>query len=123
MDNNQAIGYMLLACRQLGLSKTQAKDLYSEMYYLFDLKTEEEAEKQGFIWYHSINICHDCLGVGYRLVKVLNADGKEDITKDFCSKCKGTGKQKKRIIKSMAAYIWAVFLFYHNLYIAMSVQK
>ncbi|MYL36048.1 hypothetical protein GLW05_20975 [Pontibacillus yanchengensis] len=53
MDNRQAIGYMLLACKRAGYSKEQAKELFGEMYYLFDIKTEEEAETQGFGWYHS----------------------------------------------------------------------
>ena len=51
MTNPQAIGYMLLACREAGMTREQAKKLYSEMYYLFDIKTENEAEEQGFDWY------------------------------------------------------------------------
>lgn len=54
MDNRQALGYMLLSCRELGLSKEDAKKLYGKMYYMFDMKTEEEAEKLGFDWYHSL---------------------------------------------------------------------
>jgi hypothetical protein len=53
MDNRQALGYMLLACQRLGYSKEQARELYREMYYVFDIYTEEEAEKKGFDWYHS----------------------------------------------------------------------
>lgn len=54
MDNRQAIGYMLLACERLGYSKEQVKQLYREMYYLFDIKTESEAEAQGHEWYHRL---------------------------------------------------------------------
>lgn len=54
MNNRQAIGYMLLACKQLGYSKPEARKLFREMYSLFDLKTEEEAEKQGYEWYYSL---------------------------------------------------------------------
>lgn len=52
MTNREAIGYMLLACKKAGMTKEQTKKLYSEMYYLFDIKTEDEAEEQGFNWYH-----------------------------------------------------------------------
>lgn len=54
MNNDQALGYMLLACKELGYTKEQAKDLYKAMYYHFDIKTEKEAEKQGFEWYYSL---------------------------------------------------------------------
>lgn len=54
MDNYQAIGYMLLACKEAGYTKEQAKELYSNMYYMFDIKTEAEAEKQGFEWYRDL---------------------------------------------------------------------
>jgi hypothetical protein len=52
VDNNQALGYMLLACKELGYTKEQARELYKAMYYQFDMKTEGEAEKQGFEWYY-----------------------------------------------------------------------
>lgn len=54
MDNRQAIGYMLLACKKLGYTKAQAKALYSEMYFEFDFKTEDEAEELGHEWYHTL---------------------------------------------------------------------
>ena len=54
MDNRQATGYMLLACKQAELTKEQTKKMFGEMYYLFDVKMEEEAEKQGFDWYYSL---------------------------------------------------------------------
>lgn len=54
MDNRQAIGYMLLACKKLGYDKEQAKALYSAMYYQFDIHTESEAEEKGHSWYHGL---------------------------------------------------------------------
>lgn len=54
MDNRQALGYMLLACKQLGYSKEKARKLLGQMYYMFDIKTEDEAEEQGFEWYRSL---------------------------------------------------------------------
>ena len=55
MDNKQALGYMLLACKELGYTKEQAEKLYREMYYQFDMKTEEEAEEQGLEWYYNLD--------------------------------------------------------------------
>lgn len=55
MYNRQAIGYMLLACKEIGLDKETARKLYGEMYWQFDMKTEEEAEEQGFKWLHTVN--------------------------------------------------------------------
>lgn len=55
MDNRQALGYMLLACKKLNMSKEEARKLYAQMYQAFDFYTEEEAEKKGFDWYHSLN--------------------------------------------------------------------
>ena len=54
MDNYQALGYMLLACKELGYSKSETKKLFKAMNYMFDIKTEEEAEEQGFEWYHNL---------------------------------------------------------------------
>ncbi|MEG0450925.1 MAG: hypothetical protein RR595_13800 [Lysinibacillus sp.] len=54
MDNRQALGYMLLACKKLGYTKEQARAMYGEMYWLFDFKTEEEAEDQGNSWYDNL---------------------------------------------------------------------
>lgn len=53
MDNRQAVGYMFLACQKANLDKETVKSIYREMYWLFDLKTEDEAETQGFEWYHN----------------------------------------------------------------------
>lgn len=54
MDNRQAIGYMLLAAKAAGLDKETTKKFFGEMYYMFDIKTEEEAEEQGYEWYHQL---------------------------------------------------------------------
>lgn len=54
MTNREAIGYMLLACKELDLDKEMARKMYGKMYYMFDIKTEDEAEEQGFEWYHSL---------------------------------------------------------------------
>lgn len=53
MDNRQALGYMLLACKQTGLDKATTQKLYGQMYWQFDLKNEAEAEELGFEWYYS----------------------------------------------------------------------
>lgn len=55
MNNREAIGYMLLACKRLGYSKEEARKLFGEMYREFDFKTEEEAEKMGFDWYDTLS--------------------------------------------------------------------
>jgi len=54
MDNYQAIGYMLLACKKAKLDKETVEELYSNMWYMFDMKTEEEAEEQGIKWYRNL---------------------------------------------------------------------
>lgn len=54
MDRQQALGYMLLACRDMGLSSEQVKQLYSSMKGQFDIKTAVEAEVEGVDWFRSI---------------------------------------------------------------------
>lgn len=54
MDNKQALGYMLLACKEIGYTKEQARELYRSMYYQFDVKTEDEAEELGHDWYYNL---------------------------------------------------------------------
>lgn len=54
LDNKQALGYMLLACKELGYTKEQARELYRAMYLQFDMKTEEEAEELGHDWYYNL---------------------------------------------------------------------
>ncbi|MBY0224117.1 hypothetical protein [Sporosarcina aquimarina] len=51
MKNRQALGYMLLACKELGFNREQADKLYDAMYEAFDEHTEEEAEQQGHEWF------------------------------------------------------------------------
>ena len=51
MNNSQALGYMMLACKEAGLSKEVADKVYREMYWMFDMKTEKEAEEQGLRCY------------------------------------------------------------------------
>lgn len=53
MDKNQALGFMLIACEKIGLSKNQASQLFETMSLQFDLKTEVEAEEQGFNWFEN----------------------------------------------------------------------
>lgn len=54
MDNRQALGYMLLACKRLNLDKEQVQELFREMHTEFDFKTEEEAEEMGFKYYYDL---------------------------------------------------------------------
>lgn len=54
MDNYQAVGYMLLACKRAETPLKDVKKIYSNMYYMFDMKTEKEAEKQGFEWFNEM---------------------------------------------------------------------
>lgn len=56
MDNYQALGYLLLACKELDLDLETVKKLKGEMMYMFDMKTEEEAEEQGFDWYNHLDL-------------------------------------------------------------------
>ncbi len=52
MNNREAIGYMLLACKELKLDAETVKKLRSAMYNQFDVKTEEEAEEQGHRYFY-----------------------------------------------------------------------
>lgn len=52
MTNREAIGYMLLACKEAGVTDLElVRRLKREMYYQFDMKTESEADEQGHAWY------------------------------------------------------------------------
>ncbi|WP_216830754.1 hypothetical protein [Alkalihalobacterium elongatum] len=44
MDNREALGYMLLACKELGYSKSQVRLLLREMSYMILTKTVEDTE-------------------------------------------------------------------------------
>lgn len=54
MDNRQALGYMLLACKDLELGKETIKKIKGAMYLQFDMKTKEEAEELGNEWYNEL---------------------------------------------------------------------
>lgn len=54
MDNRQALGYMLLACKDIGVDKETVRKLKRAMYFQFDLKTEDEAEERGHDWYNEL---------------------------------------------------------------------
>lgn len=43
MDNGTAIGYALLACKKLGMSKEELERLEAGMHSLMDLVSEDEA--------------------------------------------------------------------------------
>lgn len=45
MNNSAAIGYAIMAAKNLDLDKDTIKQLESEMKYCMDMKTEEQAEK------------------------------------------------------------------------------
>jgi hypothetical protein len=46
MDNDQARAYAKLAMKRAGLDEETIGDVLREMYFLFDMLTEEEAEKR-----------------------------------------------------------------------------
>ena len=46
MTNREALGNMLLACKEVGLDKETVRKLRNSMYYQYDIKTEDEAETQ-----------------------------------------------------------------------------
>jgi hypothetical protein len=50
MTNNQAQGYVLLACKDLDISKEEAEKIIYAMESQFDRFSESEAEKIGFDW-------------------------------------------------------------------------
>ena len=54
MDEEQAMGYMLLTCREIGLSIEQVNQIHSNVISQFHQRSPEEAKKQGEEWYRSI---------------------------------------------------------------------
>lgn len=50
MTNDQAQGYVLLACKELGIGREQAKQLIYAMESQFDYCAEREAREKGFDW-------------------------------------------------------------------------
>lgn len=55
MTNDQAKGYVLLACKELEISKEQAQQILNIMHNNFDRYTEQEAEDLGFKWLYNEN--------------------------------------------------------------------
>lgn len=53
MTNEQAQGYVLLACKELGISKKQAEKIIYAMESQFDIQSEQEAREKGFQWLYS----------------------------------------------------------------------
>jgi hypothetical protein len=47
MDNRQAMGYMLLVCKELNLDKETFKKIRGEVHHNFDVYTEEQTEEKG----------------------------------------------------------------------------
>lgn len=47
MENRQALGYMILAMERNGYTREEIKKVYGDMYYFFDIITEEEADQRG----------------------------------------------------------------------------
>ncbi|MFE8695967.1 hypothetical protein ACFYKT_06345 [Cytobacillus sp. FJAT-53684] len=54
MTNSEALGYMLLACKELRIEKETVRKIRKSMYYQFDIKTEDEADEQGHDWYYTL---------------------------------------------------------------------
>lgn len=53
MTNEQAQGYVLLACKSLGVSKEQAEKIIYAMESDFDYYSEKEAKEKGFEWLYN----------------------------------------------------------------------
>ena len=54
MGNGQALGYMLLVCREIGLYNDLVRKIKRAMYYQFDINMEEE-DKLGYDWYNNLD--------------------------------------------------------------------
>lgn len=50
MTNEQAQGYVLLACKELGISRKEAEKFIFAMKSGFDFYSEDEAQTKGFDW-------------------------------------------------------------------------
>lgn len=50
MNHKQTIGYMLLACKQVGMNKKTTNRLLKAMEVQLSTKTETDAETEGFEW-------------------------------------------------------------------------
>lgn len=53
MNKEQALGYMLLSCKNMNLSQEQVKQIYLNMTHQFNQQTPEEAKKEGEEWFLS----------------------------------------------------------------------
>lgn len=53
MTNDQAQCYVLLACKELGISREQAEQLIYAMKSNFDYYAEQEAGEKGFDWLYA----------------------------------------------------------------------
>lgn len=53
MTNDQAQGYVLLACKELGINREQAEQLIYAMEGQFDYYAEQEAREKGFDWLYN----------------------------------------------------------------------
>ena len=51
MNNREALGYFLLACREKGISKEVTSNLYDTMQDMMDMYVKSEAESVGHNWY------------------------------------------------------------------------
>jgi hypothetical protein len=54
MDEEQALGFLLLACKQLGYSLNQVQQIHSSMNLQFNKHSPEVAKKEGEKWFSSI---------------------------------------------------------------------
>jgi hypothetical protein len=56
MDNYEAEGYMILALHRAGFNIHEIKKVKRELWHLFDVKSESEAEEQGSKLYERLSI-------------------------------------------------------------------
>ncbi|MGP7819683.1 hypothetical protein [Niallia sp. 01092] len=54
MDKEQEMGYILLACKEIGLSSNQVKQIHSSLLAQFNTHTPEEAKREGINWFQSL---------------------------------------------------------------------
>lgn len=53
MDEEQALGFLLLACKQLGYSLDQVQQIHSSMNLQFNKHSPDVAKKEGEKWFNS----------------------------------------------------------------------
>nr|WP_026682650.1 hypothetical protein [Priestia megaterium] len=54
MDEEQALGFLLLACKQVGYSLDQVQQIHSSMNLQFNKHSPDVAKKEGEKWFSSI---------------------------------------------------------------------